>query len=342
VRVLQVMAGAEHGGAEGFFCRLVPALSRAGVEQRAVIRANPKRAAALGAAGVNTIQLPFGGPLDFRTRFGLRREINRFQPTIVMSWMNRATIFCPTGRFVHIGRLGGYYDIKYYRRCHHLIANTRDIARYLVERGFPAHHVHYVPNFVAEAPDEAIPRHVLATPDEARVVLAMGRLHPNKAFDVLIDALAQIPDAVLWLAGEGPERPRLEQQAQRLGLSSRVRFLGWRDDVIRLLRAVDMFVCPSRHEPLGNVVLEAWAQAVPVVAAASQGPSSLIRHRRDGLLVALDDVGALAEAIREVLSAPDLAALLGAEGRARYEAEFTRSKVVGRFVDLFRRVGSRA
>jgi glycosyltransferase involved in cell wall biosynthesis len=342
VRVLQVMAGAEHGGAEAFFCRLVPALSRAGVEQRAVIRVNPKRAATLSAAGVDTIQLPFGGPIDFRTRFGLRREISRFQPTIVMSWMNRATISCPTGRFVHIGRLGGYYDIKYYRRCHHLIANTRDIARYLVEKGFPVHHVHYVPNFVAEAPVEAIPRHVLATPDEVRVVLAMGRLHPNKAFDVLIDALAQVPDAILWLAGEGPERARLEQQAQRLGLSSRIRFLGWRNDVIRLLRAVDMFVCPSRHEPLGNVVLEAWAQAVPVVAAASQGPSSLIRHRRDGLLVAPDDAGALAEAMREVLSAPDLAALLGAAGRASYEAEFTQSKVVGRFVDLFKRVGGRA
>lgn len=342
MRVLQVMAGAEHGGAEGFFCRLVPALSRAGVEQRAVIRTHPKRAAALGAAGVDTVQLPFGGPLDLSTRFGLRREINRFQPAIVMSWMNRATMSCPRGRFVHIGRLGGYYDTKYYRRCHHLIANTRDIARYLVGSGFPAHQVHYVPNFVAEAPGEAIPRHALATSDEARVVLAMGRLHPNKAFDVLIDALAHVPDAVLWLAGEGPERPRLERQAQRLGVSSRVRFLGWRDDAVRLLQSADIFVCPSRHEPLGNVVLEAWAQAVPVVAAASQGPSSLIRHRHDGLLVGLDDSGALAEAIREVLSAPGLAASLGAAGRASYEAEFTQSKVVSRFVDLFRRVGSRA
>ena len=339
MRVLQVMAGAAHGGAEAFFCRLVPALGRAGVDQRAVIRANPSRAAALCAAGVDTVQMAFGGLLDIATRLRLKREIGRFRPTIVMSWMNRATRSCPRGQFVHIGRLGGYYDLKYYRRCDHLIANTRDIARYLVANGVAADRVHYVPNFVAEAPAEAAPRHALATPDEAPVVLAMGRLHPNKAFDVLLDALAEVPDAVLWLAGEGPERPRLDRQACHLGLASRVRFLGWRDDVSALLRAADVFVCPSRHEPLGNVVLEAWAQAVPVVAAASQGPGSLIRHRHDGLLVALDDPKALAEAIREVLSVPDLAAALADRGRAAYEAEFTEAKVVGRFIALFDRIG---
>lgn len=342
MRVLQVMAGATHGGAEAFFCRLVPALSRAGVDQRAVIRANPKRAAALCAAGVDTVQMAFGGLLDVSTRLRLKREIGRFRPTIVMSWMNRATRSCPRGQFFHIGRLGGYYDLKYYRRCDHLIANTRDIERYLVESGVAADRVHYVPNFVAEAPAKAAPRDAFETPDDARVVLAMGRLHPNKAFDVLLDALAEVPDAVLWLAGEGPERPRLDRQARQLGLASRVRFLGWRDDVSSLLRAADVFVCPSRHEPLGNVVLEAWAQAVPVVAAASQGPGSLIRHRHDGLLVALDDSKALAEAIREVLSAPGLAAALAGRGRAAYEAEFTEAKVVGCFIALFDRIDRRA
>jgi glycosyltransferase involved in cell wall biosynthesis len=342
VRVLQVMAGAGHGGAEAFFCRLVPALGRAGVEQRAVIRANPERAATLSAAGIETVQMAFGGLLDVRTRLRLKREIGRFHPAIVMSWMNRATMSCPRGRFIHIGRLGGYYDLKYYRRCDHLIANTRDIVRYLVAGGIHADRVHYVPNFVTEVPAEAAPRHAFATPDDAPLVLAMGRLHPNKAFDVLLDALAEVPEAILWLAGEGPERPRLEQQARELGLWSRVRFLGWRDDVNALLRAADVFVCPSRHEPLGNVVLEAWAQAVPVVAAASQGPGSLIRHRHNGLLVARDDPRALAQAIREVLSVSDFAAALGGRGRAAYDAEFTEAKVVGQFIDLFERVGGRA
>src|SRR3546814_2771750 len=66
----------------------------------------------------------------------------------------------------------------------------------------------------------------------------------------------------LWLAGEGPRRRALMQQAARLGLGDRVRFLGWRDDVAALLRAADVFLCPSRHEPLGNVVIEAWAHGL--------------------------------------------------------------------------------
>lgn len=342
MRVLQVMAGADHGGAEAFFCRLVPALGRAGIEQRAVIRTHPGRAAALSAAGVETVQLPFGGLLDVTTRRCLKREIGRFRPSIVMSWMNRATASCPRGRFIHIGRLGGYYNLKYYRHCDHLIANTRDIERYLVGNGVAPERVHYVPNFVTEVPAEAIPRHAFATPDDVPVILAMGRLHPNKAFDILLAALAQVPGAVLWLAGEGPLRARLERQAGQLGLSQRVRFLGWRDDVSALLRAADVFVCPSRHEPLGNVVLEAWAHGVPVVATDSQGPGSLIRHRHDGLLVARDDAGALAAAIRDVLSRPDLATALGEAGRASYQAEFTEAKVVGHFIELFDRVGGHA
>jgi glycosyltransferase involved in cell wall biosynthesis len=96
------------------------------------------------------------------------------------------------------------------------------------------------------------------------------------------------------------------------------------------------------YELLGNVVLEAWAHGVPVVAADSQGPGSLIRHRHNGLLVARDDAGALAAAIRELLSAPDLAATLGEHGRASYQAEFTEAKVVGRFIALFDRIGGHA
>src|SRR3546814_11074829 len=96
----------------------------------------------------------------------------------------------------------------------------------------------------------------------------------------------------LWLAGEGPRRRALMQQAARLGLGDRVRFLGWRDDVAALLRAADVFLCPSRHEPPGNVVIEAWAHGTPVVAAASQGPRPLIEDGTTGLLVALDDADA--------------------------------------------------
>ncbi|MGH6973555.1 MAG: glycosyltransferase, partial [Stellaceae bacterium] len=131
-RLVQLMAGAEHGGAEAFFTRLAIALQHAGQEQHVALRPYPARIGMLRAAGVATVGLPFrGGWFDFATRGGLRSLVDDYRPRVVLSWMNRATSLCPRGDFVHVARLGGYYDLEYYRGCDHLIANTRGIAAYL-------------------------------------------------------------------------------------------------------------------------------------------------------------------------------------------------------------------
>jgi glycosyltransferase involved in cell wall biosynthesis len=176
------------------------------------------------------------------------------------------------------------------------------------------------------------------TPDDARVVLALGRLHPNKAFDVLIEAMAEVPDAYLWIAGSGPLERRLKDHSATLGLDGRTRFLGWRDDAPALLAAADVMVCPSRHEPLGNVVLEGWAHRRPVVAAASQGPTELITDQETGLLVPVDRAGPMAEAIRACLDDADLAARLAEAGYDAYHRSFTRERVVQAYLDLFEEV----
>lgn len=340
-RLLQAMAGADHGGAEAFFERLALALERAGIEQQVLIRRNARRSAHLKDGGVAVTELGFGGPLDFATHLGFRRAIDRFKPKVVLTWMNRATRFCPISTrqsFIHVGRLGGYYDLKYYRRCHHLIGNTQDICDWIIGQGWSSERVHYVPNFVAE--DAAVPVHrdTFSTPPNAPLILALGRLHKNKAFDVLIRAVAAIPDVYLWIAGQGPLRGELEGLASHLGVMPRVRFLGWRDDVAALYAAADVFVCPSRHEPLGNVVIEAWAQAIPVIAAAAQGPLQLIEDGRDGILVPVDDAAALGIAIRRLLFERDLAENIGAAGRRAYEQRFTEAAVVARYLAFFDKV----
>lgn len=340
MRVVQAMAGAEFGGAEAFFVRLVLALHRAGLEQKVIIRENARRAAALRAGGIEPVRLPFGGAFDFTTRFGLRREISAYKPQIVMTWMNRATRMCPKGDFVQVGRLGGYYDLKYYRRCQHLIGNTEDIVEYLGKQGWPAERAHYLPNFVGEEKAVPIARKEFYTPDSAPLVLAMGRLHENKAFDVLLQAVARVPDVYLWLAGDGPLRADLEKQANHLGIKPRVRFLGWREDTAALLATCDLFVCPSRHEPLGNVVLEAWAQGVPVVAADSVGPGTLIGHMENGVLVPVDDAVTMGKAIRHVLEDNVFRSAIAVAGRAAYEQGFTEAKVVERYLSFFQRIVS--
>jgi hypothetical protein len=95
-----------------------------------LIRRDPCRTRRLREAGVAVAELGFGGVFDLASRLAFRREIARWRPTIVLSWMNGATQLCPPGDFIHVDRLGGYYDLKYYRRCDHLIANTRALVDY--------------------------------------------------------------------------------------------------------------------------------------------------------------------------------------------------------------------
>jgi glycosyltransferase involved in cell wall biosynthesis len=104
------------------------------------------------------------------------------------------------------------------------------------------------------------------------------------------------------------------------------------------MATVDMLVCPSRIEPLGNVVIEAWARNLPVVAAASEGPGWLIEDGVDGLLAPVDDANLLGEAIARLATDSQLPPRLVAAGRRRFEAEFTEDAVVAKFLVLFDKV----
>ena len=123
----------------------------------------------------------------------------------------------------------------------------------------------------------------------APVLIAGGRLTRQKGLDLLLEALpavvARHPGLVLWIAGEGPERPALAAQADRLGLAGRVRFLGERGDLAALFSAADGFVLPSRSEGSPYVLLEAMALGLPVVAAAVGGVATMLADGARGLLV---------------------------------------------------------
>lgn len=156
----------------------------------------------------------------------------------------------------------------------------------------------------------ALSHRELGLPQVARVILFAGRLDPQKNPELLLRAFAELsgefPELHLMLAGVGPLRQALERLAAEQHVSSRVHFLGRRDDIPSLLKSSEMLVLPSRWEGMPNVVLEAMAAAVPVIATRVEGSTELIRDGETGLLVASEDVAELARAIHSLLCSPEL------------------------------------
>src|SRR5690606_18649968 len=133
--------------------------------------------------------------------------------------------------------------------------------------------------------------------------------------DLLMRAVAALPrrDVQLVLLGEGPERPALEALAGALGIRERVLMPGFVADPVAWLAHADLFVCSSRWEGFGHVIVEAMAAGVPVVATdCPHGPRDIIEPEKTGLLVALDDVPALAAAVARLIDNPDLGRRLAA------------------------------
>jgi glycosyltransferase involved in cell wall biosynthesis len=344
LKVLTALGGGKLGGAEAFFVSLNLALKSHGVPVHAALRDTPLHTADLARAGIPYDTLKFGGPFDVWTSRRLRRMVKHFAPDIVLTFASRASAHMPKGNYALIGRLGGYYKLRHFRKCDYLVCNAPDLVRYVVDGGWPKDRVVLIPNFPRIDEGDAIDRSVLGTPEGVPVALALGRLHRNKALDVLLRAAATIPDLWVWIAGEGVERASLEVLARDLGIAERVKFLGWRTDRASLFKAADLCVYPSREEPFGNVVVEAWAYGAPLVATAAVGPSWLVRDGKDGLLTPVDDPGALAGGILRIVSAPDFGRQLAENGKKRVAAEFSEDAVVLAYMDLFekaRRISAR-
>ncbi|WP_419827812.1 glycosyltransferase [Sphingomonas sp.] len=154
-------------------------------------------------------------------------------------------------------------------------------------------------------------------PPSAPLVLAAGRLIRQKGFDLLIDAVAALPDVRLTIVGDGPERVRLARLIGRRGLAGRVTLAGFADDIRPWLDRCRLFVLPSRYEGYGAVIVEALAAGRPVIATrTTPAADDLLGVPARGLVVPPDDVPALADAISAMLAAPppDPAMLAAATG----------------------------
>jgi glycosyltransferase involved in cell wall biosynthesis len=229
------------------------------------------------------------------------------------------------------------------KRCDTVVGNSRAVVDFYRQAGVPNDKLALIYSGVepAEPPavDRAEVRAAFGWPPEAPLLLFAGRLMAQKGVDVLLTALDLLqhvrPDLRTLIAGDGPLRDELEATAHAFTLEDKVKFLGHRDDVPRLLAAADLLVLPSRYEGLPNVVLEAMAYRKPVVATAAPGTTEVVTDRETGLIVPVDNANALALAIRTLVDDPAERLRLGAAGRARVESEFGVAAMVDRFAALY-------
>ena len=221
-----------------------------------------------------------------------------------------------------------------WRNAAAVVGNSTGLCQ-LARDFMPGLDVPEIPNGVDTERFSPAPRTASATPE----LLFVGRLSTQKGVSVLLDALALLPARWhLRIVGDGPERASLTAQAARLGIAQRVTFHGWaqREELPALYRAADVFVFPSLDEGMPNVVLEALASGLPIVATRIAGNDQLVLPGENGTLVPPGDPRAFAAALAPLLTDPAARQRMGARSRALATERYSWARSAGKYDALFK------
>lgn len=325
------------GGAERFFVHLVNALAERGVEQKSVIR--PHRIwRSLIEGQTDIIESHFRNLSLDRVLLPskLRHIVNSWAPDAMIAWTPKACRLMPASFNGHkIVRLGDYpHSLNRFQSMDTIVANTPDIIQRMKNLGWNKS-TKVISNFTSNKKAAPIKRSELGVPENVRLISSMGRFVHRKGFDTLIRAVQKNPDNHLLLVGDGEERQALLSLAKSLNFENRLHLTGWQNDTRPFLRASDILVLPSRHEPLGNVILEAWAQGIPVISTRSEGPIWFMEDGVNGLLTDINDVEGLSTAIGRLNEEPHLASKLISGGGKTLNEQFSEEVITKAYIELF-------
>lgn len=371
VKVLFFTASLGQGGAEMHLLRVINALDRQGFAPSvAVAQPGGSYEAALAADvtlhGLNPAGVRSSTVRMVRAIRPLRRLIQTHQPDIVCAALDHANLaailacwglpqrpklllcvqnspFGKYGRRWHpLDRLMLFLIAHLYPQGDRIIALSQGVAaevRSLVSAtAVPIDVIHNA------GVDEAVLSGAVQgfwtrdRSDPTPLIVACGRLHPQKGYPYLLAAIAKVRQTLpvhLWILGDGPLRANLEHQIQTLGLADCVRLLGFQTNPYQYMAAADVFVLSSLYEGFGNVIVEAMACGAPVVATdCPHGPAEILEHGKNGLLALPADADALARQLLKLLQNPSLQEKFARRGLARAQA-FHATTIAQYYADTF-------
>lgn len=269
-------------------------------------------------------------------------------------WLHRQlTLISTAHAWVMVGAKGELYrrlDLLLMRRFDHLIAVSRATKNEMVEAGVSPELISVIHNAIdtdawRPFPENQAFRNELRISPSVPVVGYVGRIMPEKDLDTWVRAAARVgqqyPEAQFVLVGEGKDDQTLQQLtdlASILGLTGRVHFPGYRENLLPVYASFDVFFLSSRREGLPNSILEAMALGVPVVTTDVAGAKELVVDKKTGYVLPQGDVENLASAIARLLSNTFLKKQMGRAGRERIEQEFSFSTRLRRVEDLYARI----
>jgi len=351
MRVGFVIGQLSVGGAEGQLLELLRSLDRHFLPT--VYCLAPTAGAIAGDLETLGIRVRVIGQRGAARALRLARQLKKDEIDLVHSWLFIANGYAAAatrgGKTLPLitsarnckvqGRISRLVNRYAFQSSHAIVVNSRDVEAYIVKHyEAPPDRIEVIHNGVDTErfhPNRGVP------PEGPPLVVNIGRMVQQKNQDLFLDAAAELhrsmPEVRFMIVGDGPLRAHLEQRAAGLGLSSVLSFPGERRDTDEILRRASLFWLTSRWEGMPNVVLEAMASGVPVIATDVGGTRELIDDGVEGHIVAPGDRTAIVERARALLQ--DTSRREDAAGAARRRAEtFSPDEMARRFEDLYDRL----
>jgi glycosyltransferase involved in cell wall biosynthesis len=273
--------------------------------------------------------------------YKLARLTRHYRPNAIITHGTRAGVLVRKAVGLQTPVISVAHNYKYTRlfKADYIIAITDHIQQALIRDSYPKDRILQIPNMIA------LPKEIVAVKERTSdipVIGTLGRLHHDKGFDILLRAVAllhqkDIPCRLL-IGGDGEESAALHQLTRDLHLDDHVTFQGWIQDKAVFFKSCDIFCMPSRHEPFGVVLLEAFAHKVPTAATQSEGPSEIACHQQEAEMSPVDDVEGLAESLKKLMDDPLYARDLADRAYARLCKTYSMPVVGKRLSDVLHHI----